>query len=167
MQDNTSVADVSDNEQADEAPAVQKSTELSSFHVAASAARGVELHLESPVDDRPLYDENGDPVFVTILSDDHPKIRKHDRAVSDRRLAKLNRGKKADLTSEMVEQDAIDKAIAATTAWNLPPLNGVKLPFSEKNARRVYSDPGFVWIVEQILTAMKDRKRFFEAASTT
>lgn len=141
--------------------------DLADLNLVTAASRPTRTELEHPATGKPLLDEQGDPYYIEHLGDDAPEVRKIDRRQNDRRSERIRKNKDAGLDTETLEQEAAERLAAATVSWYLPPLKGETLPFTHKNAMRVYTDDAFAWIPEQMGRSMKDRKRFFDEASTT
>lgn len=143
--------------------------DLSSFDTKAPAEAGTTVQLENPHTNEPLFDNDGLPVTVTIMGEDAGKVRDYVRRMNDARYEKLNKGRGWDLSSEKVENEGARKLAIATLAWHIPfPLDGQPLgECKESTAYRLYSDPRFAWIPEQLAKAMTDRKRFFRNGSGT
>lgn len=133
----------------------------------SAAERGLVVELEDPRNESaPFVDDDGKPFSITILGGDAGKIREKTRKQLDSYLTKARKNKEAD--SRAAEAEHIDKLAAATIAWHLPTLDGETLPApNEHVARKLYSDPRFPWIVEQLTRAMNDRGRFFSTSSTS
>lgn len=140
--------------------------DLAALDLQSGSDGGTEVHLEHPVTGLPLYDATDQPIFIAVLGEDSKKVRAQDRKANDRRTDMLRKNRGNALDTESSERDAVERLVAATLRWNLMPLDGKALPCTPLNARRVYSDPRFPWIAEQIDKAMKDKKRFFSPEST-
>lgn len=140
--------------------------DLNDLNVVAAAERASIVELEHPATGKPLLDDEKRPYYVEILGEDSAAVAKLDRKHADARADRIRRGKDWGTDSETLEGEAVQRLFAATVSWYLPPLDGETVEFNHKNAHRIYGDPKFAWIVEQVGKAMKDRKRFFSAAST-
>lgn len=125
---------------------------------------GTVVHLEHPGTGDPLFDEAGNAITITVLGSDSEKLRKLVRQQADKRFERIRKQQGA-VTSEAIESDAVARLVAATVAWSGVKLDGEVLECNEKNARKLYGDPRFPWLAEQVEKAVEDRKRFFKSAS--
>jgi len=137
--------------------------DLSALDTKAPAEQGTVVELEHPfTPEVPFVDDDGVPYSITILGSDAGKIRERERKQLDRYIEAIRKNRNPG-DAEASEKDTIDKLAAATIAWHLPPLDGEQLPPPNDHvARKLYSDPRFRWISEQLLKAMGDRARFFK-----
>lgn len=142
--------------------------DLSTLDTKAAAEQGIVVELEHPFNPTaPFVDDEGNPYYIKILGSDAGKVREKSRKQVDRILSLLHKGR-APGDSETGERDNVDRLAAATIEWNLPALDGQPMPpASEHAARKLYSDPRFPWIVEQLTKAINDRARFFSKSSTS
>lgn len=129
-----------------------------------AADAGTVVHLEHPGTGDPLYDEKQNPITITVLGSDSEKVRKLVRQQADKRFERMRRQKEG-VTSAAIESDAVARMVAATVAWQGVKLDGQVLECNEQNARKLYGDPRFPWIAEQVEKAIEDRQRFFKSAS--
>lgn len=141
--------------------------DLSTLDTKTTAEQGLVVELENPfAPEKPFVDDDGVPYSITILGSDAAKIRTKEKKQLNRVLSAMRRNK--DVDAEAGEQDNIDRIAAATLDWHLPTLDGETLPApTEHTARKLYSDPRFPWIIEQLTKAIGDRARFFKKSSTS
>ena len=139
--------------------------DLASLDTKTPAEAGVVVQLDNPFTGEPLTLDDGSPCTITVLGQDSAKMRAYTRQVTDRNIERLRKGRDA-MKSEAAEADRIGGLATVTTAWNLFPLDGQTLDCTERNAKKLYSDPRFPWIVEQLEKAVMDRARFFPRASS-
>jgi hypothetical protein len=141
--------------------------DLNTLDTKTAAEQGIVVELENPLTpEKPFVDDDGAPYSITILGGDAGKVRQKDRKQLNRILTAIRKNKDAD--AEAGEQDNIDRLAAATLAWHLPALDGETLPApTEHSARKLYSDPRFPWIIEQLTKAIGDRARFFKKSSSS
>lgn len=131
----------------------------------AASEAGTAIVLIDPRNNEPLLDDDEKPYFITILGIDSAKLRGISKISIDRRMNSIRKGNDIDYDSDVVAKEKAALYAAATTGWYLPPLDGAALEYSEKNAKRLYSDPRFPWLLEQLDKAIADRQRFFKKAS--
>lgn len=141
---------------------------------------GLELEVEKPfrlvlvhpVTRQPLRDAVAgadgklQEAYIDHYSSDSEIARKHQRAVTRRRLAMRGRQK---LTPEELEAEAIELLAVLSTGWYLVDLNGNKIdiPFSQDAARRLYANQAVSWLREQLDESSADRANFSRGSSTS
>lgn len=130
-----------------------------------SAEAGTVVHLEHPGTGDPLYDEKQNAITITVLGSDSDKVRGVARKQADKRFEQARKSRGLAIDSASIESDAIARMVAATVAWSGVKLDGEVLECTEQNARKLYSDPRFPWIAEQVEKAIEDRQRFFKTVS--
>jgi hypothetical protein len=125
-----------------------------------SVEKPFRLVLVHPVTRQPLRDAEGNEAYIDHYSGDSEAARKHQRAVTRRRLAMRGRMK---FTPEELEAEAIDSLVALTTGWYLVDLHGsvIDTPFTQENARELY---GLGWLREQVDESVADRGNFLRAS---
>lgn len=138
--------------------------DLSTLDSKAASEAGTTIEIISPATGEPLLDD-GEPVTITIIGIDSAKLRGIARKLNDRRMTDIRKGKNADFDSEVADEEKAKLYAAATIEWEGIALDGSVLECSERNAKKLYSDPRFPWLVEQIDKAIADRQRFFKTAS--
>lgn len=136
---------------------------LSMFDTKAQSEAGIVVEL-----DEIGVDDEGKPYFITILGMDAEKVVDKNRKQLNRVLTAIRKNKDAG-DAEAGEKDNIDKLAASTIAWHLPPIEeGEPEPVvSEHNARKIYNDPRFPWIVRKLTKAQNDESGFFVKRSTS
>lgn len=140
-------------------------TDFSALDTKTAAEQGTVVELEGP-DEKPLLDAEGKPYWIRLMGGDAPKIRAKHRKSLDRTFEKIRKGKSPGGVEES-ERDTIERLAAATLEWHVPTLDGVALECNEANARKLYSDARFPWLVEQLQKRMDDRAGFFAQSSTS
>jgi hypothetical protein len=135
---------------------------------------GLELEVETPfrlilvhpVTRQPMRNGDGEPAYIDHYSSDSEIARKHQRTIQRRRLAMRGRMK---ITPEEIEAEAVDILAALTVGWHLVDLKGnvIDLPFSQDNARELYSNPAVSWLREQIDESTADRSNFSQGSSSS
>lgn len=141
--------------------------DLATRDTKAAAESGIVVHLKDPATDEPMFGDGEEPVTITILGSDAAKIRAKSHHSLDQAFAKLK--KKGDSTegrSEEIERETVKLLAAATIAWTGFVVDGSPMECNEPNARKLYSDPRFPWIVEQLRKVMDDRAAFFQKGSS-
>lgn len=139
--------------------------DLSTLDITASAEEGAVMELRHPASHAVLVDADKKPLTITLAGDDSERVRKAQRAATNRRLAMQGRRSGNKLTAEELEADGIDVLAAATVAWTGIVLDGQPLDCTPANAKTVYAR--LPWIREQAETFTADRANFLRASSTT
>lgn len=134
--------------------------DLSSLDTSAACAKGFELELVHPITKTPIGS------FITVMGKDSPAFDSHVKRQSNDRLRRQfqnqRKGKDADApTIEQIEADAIDLLVACTTAFRDVTYKGSVLPFSEENAKLLYTEQK--WVRAQVDEAIGDVELFFPA----
>lgn len=132
--------------------------------LAIDAEAPAKLTLLNPETSQPIRDKDGNEAYILLLGTDSKAAQKHRREAMNRQLSKRNRNK---MTAEEVEASAIEQLVALTRGWHLVNFAGdaVEFPFSEANARTIYSTPQFSWIKEQVDEFCGDRGNFMRKSS--
>lgn len=139
--------------------------DLASLDTLSPAEQGAVVELENPVTGEIIYGDDMKPWSITIRGEDSASVRQVVRKQHDKRSEKIRKGRDWGFDSETIESETIDKLVAATIGWSGLVLDGKPFEYSVANARKLYGDERFPWIVEQVQKAMGDRKRFFKKAS--
>lgn len=127
-------------------------------------SEGATIQLRHPVSNEPLADEKG-PLTIDIVGVDSPKFQARQRLLTNKRLATAG-NKKARITAEDLEEEAIATVAACITGWssNLE-LDKKSLDFSRANAKLLITR--LRWVGEQIDQAIADRANFLKASPTS
>jgi hypothetical protein len=118
-----------------------------------------ELHLVHPVTQELLYADAAQekPVAVVLYGQSSKKYR---AAVSAMQNRQLKRGKK-QVTAEQMQEEGVELLVACSDkAINLE-LDGKAIDTPE-SFRKLYSDPAFSWLREQVDGALADVTNFLK-----
>jgi hypothetical protein len=134
--------------------------DLAAFDTTAACDRGFELELVNPITKEPLGS------FITVVGKDSTAFTEHTRRVSNatlrRQFERQRKGKDGEpVTIEKIEAEAIDLLVACTTGWRNISYNKEPLPFSEENARKLYTEQK--WVRAQVDEAIGDLENFIPA----
>lgn len=134
---------------------------LSMFDSKAKSEAGLYVELEELGPD-----DDGKPYFIRIMGMDAAPVVKKNRRNTDKLLTAIRSGREAADTAES-ERKNIETLAASTLEWHLPPVEvGEDEPtLNEHNARRLYSDERFRWIVRKLTKKQNDESSFFVASS--
>lgn len=121
---------------------------------------GTVVHLTNPDDSLAYYEKDGKtlPVTITVAGDQSAVYRRAEKA---QRAQKL---KSSSFTGQKMHDDALERAVACTLAWEGLSIGGQLIPFNPANVRMVYTKAK--WIYDAVNEAIHDPKRFFESGST-
>lgn len=136
---------------------------LDQFDTKALSEAGIVIEL----DELPT-DPAGQPYFIEILGMDADATVDEDRRRLDKKVRKIRKNQDLGDTKEE-EQALIEKLAKITTRWHLPPLTKgeAELPCTKENARRLYSDVRFRWILRKVSKEQQNEARFFANSSTS
>lgn len=132
--------------------------DLSHYDVKSASAKGADLHLKHPMTGELLFDDEKEPLFVRVIGRDSPVVK---AAMDD---VKKRRARGEEISSE---DEGILYLCAVTVGWseNIE-LDGERLEYTEKNARKIYSDPRTEWIGEQVGPFALARRNFAKNLSS-
>lgn len=116
-----------------------------------------------------IVDVNGakTDIVITIRGADSAAYQSAMREQQRKRRQQFNKNPRRGIlqTPEQDEEDALDLVVASTVAWIGIEKDGKELPFSEANARSLYTD--YPAIREQVEQAIADRSNFLPSTATT
>jgi len=126
----------------------------------SSNVEPVEMELLHPTTGQPL-ESDGKKIKFSLVGSDSPAYLKAERAVTNARLQAAQRlGKRGKVTSEVIEDGALDILAASTTGWTPFQFKGELFTFSNANAKRLYKEAQ--WIREQVDAFVHDRGNFLK-----
>lgn len=130
--------------------------EISDLNTAVACNNGVDILIELP---------NGDPsdIVIRIVGKDSDQYKKFTRSSMNKRMQQqLKRGAKR-LDAEDLERDEISLLATCTTGWDNIVLDKEPYEFSEQNAKKLYSEWG--WIKDQVKEAMESYDDFLSKSN--
>lgn len=101
----------------------------------------------------PATDEKLD-ITITVCSSDSKKYRAVVHRLRNERMGKRN----AKVTSEQVENNAVEILVACTESWDNMLYDGQALECTPANVRMIYI--ALPWVYEQVDAAIGDRTNF-------
>lgn len=128
--------------------------DLSKLNTATISEEGAELDVLHPVENTPIG------VKIVLAGRDSDRFQKFVRRQTNKRTAKWRPGQKLTFTAEEQELEKVELLVACTISWKGVSMNGKELPCTPENARALYSNPGYSWLVEQIDEFVGDREHF-------
>ena len=133
---------------------------LAELNTKDKADEGFEVEILHPKTHTPIG------VYIKILGTDSETYRRVTRKNQNRRLEIAKRGRMNIQTAEEIEFETVNILAECTVSWrtdNDPRLElepGKMFDCTLENARKLYSDPGFTWLKDQINQEGGDRSNF-------
>lgn len=121
-----------------------------------------DLHLRHPVSDALLFNDDGTPMLITVAGEHSEDY----KAVTRRWQNEMLRRPSKKLTSEQIEQRALDLLVAVTRGWQIQWEDGEMLPFTAAAARTLYDDTEHAWIKLQVEQHVHDMSNFLGESLT-
>jgi hypothetical protein len=136
---------------------------LSSLNTSAVSENGTAVEILHPTKNIPLG------ITFFIRGTDSKTFRDITRKQQNRRMeaAKKARGS-LNLTAEEMDAESIEVLVACTASWKtghedtIEISDGEFLECTPDNSRRIYADPGFAWLREQVDREIGDRSNFLK-----
>ena len=122
--------------------------DLKNLDVVSLANTGTTVDIVHPVTGDPLG------IKVTVAGMDSDLYRKAQRKILNKRL----NDKKFKTRAEELENESIDLLAHCTMSWEGVEEDGVVVPFTVDNAKKVYRT--YPWMKEQVDVAIGDRGNF-------
>lgn len=116
------------------------------------------LEIVHPGTGQVLRDEDGVAVTITLHGPDSKAVKSVERAWTNKRLAEGMRSKKATVSIEQIEDQAMAVDVAATVDWSGVAFDGEELECTPENIRKVYTR--LPWIREQVEEFFNERANF-------
>lgn len=112
---------------------------------------GQGLTIPSPSGEK---DEAGEDVYVHVtielLRSDSKQAVQFTHSKQNPRLAAVARKGRAKITAEEVAADALDLCVFCTRGWSNMVIGGENLAANAANVRKIYSDPRWSFILDQV-----------------
>lgn len=125
--------------------------DLKQINLTEAAEIGAELDLEHPVTGEKL------DAVIHLAGTDSAAYRNKQKEIQSKRIAKLARGKKADLTTSDGEE--CELLASCTLGWSGILSGEEEVKFSHAAAKKLYLEN--YWIREQVDSFIGDRANFF------
>ena len=127
--------------------------DLNSLDVVKRAEDGEWMDLLDPVTGQALIDEETkETVSIQLAGADSKRFRRAQHETAQRR-----KNRRGEVSPEEADATVVDWLLSVTLSWRHIVV-GESLPFSEQNARTLYTR--FPWIREQVSTFIQDRKNY-------
>lgn len=123
-----------------------------------ACAKGYEFELLHPfADGAGVHHPLG--MFITVLGPESPTVKAYQRVKINEQLRSEAKGDAKVVTVEVLEESAIESAIASTVSWRGVIYNEAdgEMPFTEENARMLYTQ---AWVRKQVIEAAGDLGNF-------
>jgi hypothetical protein len=118
-----------------------------------------------PDNNQPLRDKDGKEAYIAHYSADSDVARKMNRESARRRL----NSRRTKISPEELEAEGVELLAAMTSDWYLVAKDGTPLdvPFTQENARELYSSRKMQWLREQVDNSATDRANFSKGSPTS
>lgn len=137
--------------------------DFSKLDTATPANAGEALQIINPFTGEPL-----EGTIILLRGADSAEFQRATKAAGNRRLESMTKkGAQNTVTIEALAKDTVEAFVAVTIGWSGIELDGKELDYSEANARKLYSDERFPWLVEQLDTFVGNRRNFMKASLKT
>lgn len=136
--------------------------DLAEMDTYTGSNEGRDMELKTPKG-FPAKDENGNAIKFTFLGRMSDVGRDIDTAQSKARLQRMQETGRSDIDPEEQERLTVDLLVKLCRGWTFKNLDGGDFPFSEENARKLFSDRRFINIRRQCLTFVNDEANFTKA----
>jgi predicted glycosyltransferase len=140
------------------------SFELSPLKTGETSTTGAPCVLTHPGTETDLEDKEGNKATLILAGEDSDQYQQVLRTQRRRRLDQALKGRKAGVTPEQLEAEALDLLVACTLSWKHIAIDGSET-FSPTTARKLYEE--YPWIREQAERFIGDRANFLPASKTT
>ncbi len=132
--------------------------DLSKFNTKDLSDKGAVMVVEDPTTGKDLLTDDDEPVTITLLGKDSKVYRELSHKRTNQQLEQAVRSKKAKVSAEEMEGDALDILAACTTGWSHIEDEGESLECSRINARKMYEK--YPWLKEQADSFILDRSNY-------
>ena len=133
--------------------------DLSKLNMTEHADKGAEMQVMHPSTGEPL-----DGVTITLLGDDSTVQRLRLAELRQKALAKKGNFNKI---FDMTEEHSLNLRISKTIAWKGVLWEGKELDCTPENVRKIYSNDGFRWLVDQVDRFTKERSNYLSSADNS
>lgn len=134
--------------------------DISKYDVSTAADEGRTLQLLSPTGEQ-LFDEAGKPVTITLYGRHSHRSRTMERKLADMRMELARRGK-TKRTADDMEREQNEMLVSCTGGWSFTHLGDDELPFTEANARKLWTDRRMANFREQAISFINDDSNFLK-----
>lgn len=115
----------------------------------------VDMPLRHRVNDAVLLMDDGTEMFIRVSNTDSGEFRRLKAKYRNEQLRNPGKGQ----TAEKEDSRLTELLVVSTHGWALQGADG-PIPFSQKAARALYSDPKYRWIRDQVTVAIFDDATF-------
>lgn len=145
--------------------------DLSELDVCSPAEAGAWLELRSPKTGNPIELSPADPdtntpavtAAIKLRGANSTTAQQFFRRRTNSQLATAAMGRKRIvLEAEDLLDDQATLLATVTVEWRLPPIDKRAVPFSIEAAKRLYLDPRFIWIKNQVEAFFNDETPFLK-----
>lgn len=129
--------------------------DLNALSTADAFDNGYTMQVMHPVTGEPV-----EGMTITVVGQDSKRYLEAQRAMTDKRLARVGK----PMTAKDHELEDVDGLVAVTIGWTGFERNGVEIPFTPIEVRRIYIDHGFLWLRRQVNEAVHKRENFIKTS---
>lgn len=121
--------------------------DLASLDSRTRSVAGVRFKVRDPRTATPMRNSVGEEVFVLLHGRNSPIFEQLQQQANDARAARAAAG--IELSSEELRQERVDYVAGCTSGWNIEQLDGQPFPYSPENAKRMWADKRFSWLLNE------------------
>jgi hypothetical protein len=125
---------------------------------------GAKMEVIHPKTGSPVYDDDGQPIYILLNGRNSKQYRAAMRVVQERRIDR--RARNIKVTEDEARSDDFEVICACTRGWSLKILDGQPFPYSPENVRKLWNDRRFVWLFERASVFIVDDANFLAISST-
>lgn len=123
---------------------------------------GAKLMLKNP-NNMPAVRADGEPLWIKVRSFYSTATRDAQHKIQDQRIADAKNGLGNNVSAASMEQDSVDNLVSVTVEWNLQDKDGTAIPCTAENARKLFTDPLFSSVRQQVNTFANENANFIAA----
>lgn len=121
------------------------SFDIASMDTRSKSEAGVAMPILHPKTLAPILNSDNKPVTITLKGRDSTAFTNAQREMNQRRADMEGRGIPYD--DDSFDRDRLMLICACTVDWNFDSMDGQSFPYSEDNARKLWSDGRWKWLL--------------------
>ena len=123
---------------------------------------GAKLMLKNP-NNTPAVRADGEQLWIKVRSFYSVATRETQHRIQDQRISDAKNGLQNNVSAAGMEQDTIDNLCSVTVEWNFVSKDGAPIPCTTETARKLYADPLFASVRQQVNTFANENANFIAA----
>lgn len=135
--------------------------DISILDVATAANAGRQMEVRN-ANGQVLRDAAKKPITITLLGQYSDAVQAYDTKVTNRRFDAAAKGM-TKITKEELKEEATDRLVVATKAWDFSELDGKTFPCTPENARLLWDDLRFGHLRDQAVQFINSDANFMPA----